>query len=44
MGVQIGELHIGHDVGVPNIIHTAKTIKQKFLGVPRISLDKSIIV
>jgi len=30
MGVQIGELHIGHDVGVLNIIHAAKTIKKIF--------------
>jgi len=44
MGVQIGELYIGHDVRVLNIIHATKTIKKFFLGVPRISLDKSIIV
>jgi hypothetical protein len=44
MGVHIGELHIGHDVEVLNIIHAAKIIKQNFLGDPRISLDKSIIV
>ena len=44
MGVQIGELHVGHDFRVLNIIHATKIIKQKFLGVPKILLDKSIIV